>query len=173
MRFVPFSYFCTCWNVTPSASPIFDWDMPSMRRRMRRRCPTCLSVRSIPFLGTGAPPAISNHATLLYRVRGRDGRRRICKFGWDFSGVGFSKWTGCCGAGLSGGGACSSCCLFSWRSGGLFALSVGNLFSQCIASLTNQEIVVGFCMRIRRSHTFVVCRLAAALRKLHVAWGQL
>jgi hypothetical protein len=41
----PFSYFCTCWNVRPSASPSFSWLMPSIIRRMRTRLPTCLSIK--------------------------------------------------------------------------------------------------------------------------------
>ena len=44
MRFVPFSYFCTCWNVRPSASPSFSWLIPMSMRRIRRRLPTCLSM---------------------------------------------------------------------------------------------------------------------------------
>src|SRR3954468_15191575 len=43
-RLVPFSYFCTCWNVRPNASPSFSWLMPSMMRRMRTRLPTYLST---------------------------------------------------------------------------------------------------------------------------------
>src|ERR1700691_2987126 len=43
-RLVPFSYFCTCWKVRPSASPSFSWLMPSMMRRMRTRLPTYLST---------------------------------------------------------------------------------------------------------------------------------
>src|SRR5947209_14770432 len=32
IRFVPFSYFCTCWKVRPSASPSFSWLMASIMR---------------------------------------------------------------------------------------------------------------------------------------------
>src|SRR5712675_1760828 len=53
-RLVPFSYFCTCWNVRPNASPSFSWLMPSMIRRMRTRLPTYLST------GLGALVDISN-----------------------------------------------------------------------------------------------------------------
>src|SRR5687767_9475313 len=53
-RLVPFSYFCTCWNVRPNASPSFSWLMPSMMRRMRTRLPTYLST------GLGALVDISN-----------------------------------------------------------------------------------------------------------------
>src|ERR1700726_4785531 len=53
-RLVPFSYFCTCWNVNPSASPSFSWLMPSMMRRMRTRLPTYLST------GLGALVDIAN-----------------------------------------------------------------------------------------------------------------
>src|SRR5579863_4196508 len=53
-RLVPFSYFCTCWNVRPSASPSFSWLMPSMMRRMRTRLPTYLST------GLGALVDIAN-----------------------------------------------------------------------------------------------------------------
>src|SRR3977135_4145367 len=51
---VSFSYFCTCWNVSPRASPSFSWLMPSMMRRMRTRLPTYLST------GLGALVDISN-----------------------------------------------------------------------------------------------------------------
>jgi len=44
MRLVPFSYFCTCWKVRPSASPSFVWLIASILRRMRTRRPTCTSV---------------------------------------------------------------------------------------------------------------------------------
>src|SRR6476620_8522112 len=44
IRFVPFSYFCTCWKVSPSFSPSFSWLIPSISRRMRTREPTYLSV---------------------------------------------------------------------------------------------------------------------------------
>src|SRR6201747_2464084 len=53
-RLVPFSYFWTCWNVSPNASPSFSWLMPSMMRRMRTRLPTYLST------GLGALVDISN-----------------------------------------------------------------------------------------------------------------
>src|SRR3979409_2205521 len=53
-RLVPFSYFWTCWNVRPNASPSFSWLMPSMMRRMRTRLPTYLST------GLGALVDISN-----------------------------------------------------------------------------------------------------------------
>jgi hypothetical protein len=44
MRFTPFSYFWTIWNVKPSASPSFFWLIPSIIRRMRTRLPTCRST---------------------------------------------------------------------------------------------------------------------------------
>ena len=44
MRLAPFSYFCTCWKVRPSASPSFPWLIASILRRMRTRLPTCLSM---------------------------------------------------------------------------------------------------------------------------------
>src|ERR1700682_6659385 len=44
IRFVPFSYFWTCWNVRPSALPSFSWLMFSINRRIRTRLPTCLST---------------------------------------------------------------------------------------------------------------------------------
>src|ERR1700727_294027 len=58
-RLVPFSYFCTCWKVRPSASPSFSWLMPSMIRRMRTRLPTYLST------GFGALVDISRHSSGL------------------------------------------------------------------------------------------------------------
>src|SRR5262245_12237317 len=52
MRLVPFSYFCTCWNVRPSASPSFPWFIASIMRRMRTRRPTCLSTGLGDFSST-------------------------------------------------------------------------------------------------------------------------
>jgi hypothetical protein len=51
MRFVPFSYFCTCWNVRLSASPSFIWDIPSIKRRMRTRWRGFLRVYFRPAVG--------------------------------------------------------------------------------------------------------------------------
>ena len=53
IRLVPFSYFCTCWNVRSSASPSFSWLIPSIIRRIRTRLPTCLSVGLGDFLVIG------------------------------------------------------------------------------------------------------------------------
>src|SRR6476646_8340776 len=50
MRLAPLSYFCTCWNVMPSASPRFVWLIPSIIRRIRSRPPTCLSIGLGSFL---------------------------------------------------------------------------------------------------------------------------
>ena len=50
MRLVPFSYFCTCWNVSPKAPPSFSWLIDSIIRRMRTRLPTCLSMGFGVFL---------------------------------------------------------------------------------------------------------------------------
>src|ERR1700690_772062 len=50
MRLGPFSYFCTCLNVRPSASPSFSCDMLNIIRRMRTRDPTCLSIGLGVFL---------------------------------------------------------------------------------------------------------------------------
>src|SRR5580704_14859068 len=50
MRLVPFSYFCTCWNVRPRASPSFSWLIDNIIRRMRTRLPTCLSIGFGVFL---------------------------------------------------------------------------------------------------------------------------
>jgi len=50
MRFLPASYFCTCWNVIPSPSASLSWLIPSIIRRIRIRPPTCLST------GLGVPP---------------------------------------------------------------------------------------------------------------------
>src|SRR5262249_23143949 len=44
MRLAPFSYFCTCWKVRPSAPPSFSWLIASIRRRIRTRLPTCWSM---------------------------------------------------------------------------------------------------------------------------------
>src|SRR4249920_2962939 len=44
MRLVPFSYFCTCWNVTPSSLASAVWLRPSSRRLTRTREPTRTSV---------------------------------------------------------------------------------------------------------------------------------
>jgi len=54
MRFVPFSYFCTCWNVIPSRSASAFWLIASSSRRVLTRLPTCLSVELalLPGIGT-------------------------------------------------------------------------------------------------------------------------
>src|SRR5258708_2902538 len=51
IRLVPFSYFCTCWNVKPMSLPSSVWLISSIIRRMRTRLPTCLSVEFGDFLG--------------------------------------------------------------------------------------------------------------------------
>src|SRR5262245_33143790 len=61
MRFMPFSYFCTCWNVRPSAFPSFSWLIASICRRVRTRLPTCLSTEFVAFSPTTPlPRAIRN-----------------------------------------------------------------------------------------------------------------
>jgi hypothetical protein len=50
MRFVPLSYFCTCWNVSPRPSASFSWLIPSIFRAIRTRLPTCLSTGLGAFL---------------------------------------------------------------------------------------------------------------------------
>src|SRR4051812_29123793 len=44
MRLVPFSYFCTCWKVTPRSLASAVWLRPSSRRLTRTREPTRTSV---------------------------------------------------------------------------------------------------------------------------------
>src|SRR5262249_51112129 len=66
MRLVPFSYFCTCWKVRPSASPSFSWLIASIIRRMRTRLPTCLSMGLGAFLA--AAITISYAAVVLANV---------------------------------------------------------------------------------------------------------
>ena len=44
IRLVPFSYFWTCWKVSPSISPSFSWLMPMSIRRIRMRLPMSLSI---------------------------------------------------------------------------------------------------------------------------------
>ena len=44
IRLAPRSYFCTCWKVSPIASPSFSWLRPSMLRRSRSRAPTRTSI---------------------------------------------------------------------------------------------------------------------------------
>ena len=44
IRFAPFSYFWTCWNVTPTASANWVCDIPADSRRNRKRPPTCTSI---------------------------------------------------------------------------------------------------------------------------------
>src|SRR5262245_4625906 len=56
MRFMPFSYFCTCWNVRPSAFPSFSWLIASICRRIRTRLPTCLSTEFVDFSPTTQIP---------------------------------------------------------------------------------------------------------------------
>jgi hypothetical protein len=55
MRFAPFSYFCTCWNVRSSASPSVVWDIPIIMRRMRTRFPTWVSIGCAPSFGIVPP----------------------------------------------------------------------------------------------------------------------
>ena len=43
MRFTPFSYFCTCWKVTPIRSASSVWDRRHSSRRERTRRPTSAS----------------------------------------------------------------------------------------------------------------------------------
>ena len=43
-RFPPFSYFWTCWKVSPIASASATWLMPRSVRRKRMRAPTCTSM---------------------------------------------------------------------------------------------------------------------------------
>src|SRR5215208_5744349 len=45
-RFTPFSYFCTCWNVTPNWSASADCDMPLASRWILIRWPTATSMAS-------------------------------------------------------------------------------------------------------------------------------
>jgi hypothetical protein len=68
MRFTPFSYFCTCWNVSPSASASVSWVIPSIFRRIRTWLPTCLSTGVATFFSIAWVIAIAwfmlspNHA---------------------------------------------------------------------------------------------------------------
>src|SRR5436309_5287057 len=49
-RFTPFSYFCTCWKVTPSRLPSSVCDMPLAMRRARIRWPTSMSSEFVLFV---------------------------------------------------------------------------------------------------------------------------
>ena len=42
IRLAPRSYFCTCWNVTPSDSPRLSWLIFSILRRRRTRAPSTM-----------------------------------------------------------------------------------------------------------------------------------
>jgi hypothetical protein len=55
MRLVPFSYFCTCWNVIFSASPSFSWLMPSIFRAHPQSAAMCLSIGLGSFLAMVYP----------------------------------------------------------------------------------------------------------------------
>src|SRR6516162_8807017 len=85
-RLAPPSYFCTCWKVSPSALARVSWFMPSNRRRMRIRAPTCTSIGfgtpvPRPYFGAGfassnwvdnlfnGPFLSAPHAARLQRVR--------------------------------------------------------------------------------------------------------
>src|SRR5882762_8856544 len=48
-RLTPFSYFCTCWNVTPRRFPKSVCDMPLAMRRARMRWPTSTSSDVVPL----------------------------------------------------------------------------------------------------------------------------
>jgi hypothetical protein len=47
IRFAPFSYFCTCWNAMPRASPSCVWDLPSIMRRSALGVLAAASLRCI------------------------------------------------------------------------------------------------------------------------------
>jgi hypothetical protein len=66
-RFAPFSYFCTCWNVSPSASPSFSWLMSSIIRRILTRPPTCLSTGLGAFLTIARFTMPPNHSCVAAR----------------------------------------------------------------------------------------------------------
>src|SRR5262245_6377595 len=63
-RFMPLSYFCTCWNERPSAFPSFSWLIASICRRIRTRLPTCLSTELVAFSPIARIPRATR--TFLY-----------------------------------------------------------------------------------------------------------
>jgi len=87
MRFVPLSYFCTCWNVTPKALPSSVWLNPRCNRMARTRLAISASRGSrlrVPMsaseagrenragIGSSLPAGGDLHRT---RLSGLDGRR--------------------------------------------------------------------------------------------------
>src|SRR5262245_61528106 len=75
MRFMPRSYFCTCWKVTPSASLSSVWVRPRCSRRVRTRLAISASIGSrlrfpiqallgiVELLSTAAaPPSVARAA---------------------------------------------------------------------------------------------------------------
>src|SRR5262245_33248962 len=68
---MPFSYFCTCWNVSPNASANVCWVMPSIMRRMRMRLPTCTSIALGAFVLGLAMARIAHTRDLVHAVRPR------------------------------------------------------------------------------------------------------
>src|SRR5438874_1143611 len=80
-RLVPFSYFWTCWNVSPSASPRSVWLIASIIRRMRTRLPTCLSIgllrELVPATGVIAVIANPNYPDVVFELKDLEEAARI------------------------------------------------------------------------------------------------
>src|ERR1700722_1144590 len=55
-RFAPFSYFCTCWNVTPMRRPSSVCEKFCCSRQMRMFCPTRTSIGIGLFVATSSFP---------------------------------------------------------------------------------------------------------------------
>ncbi len=69
-RFTPFSYFCTCWNVTPSRSANSVWLMLRLSRCARIRCPISTSFGRGDFWDFAFDLATISSWSLLMSRRG-------------------------------------------------------------------------------------------------------
>jgi hypothetical protein len=65
--FVPFSYFCICWKVTPRASATYVWLLPPSSRAARKRAPTGFSTRKpsyfVPHFDSRTSPIVPPEMT--------------------------------------------------------------------------------------------------------------
>ena len=82
MRLVPFSYFCTCWKVTPSRFPSSVWDMPLAMRRARMRWPTSISCDVVLFVLDFMPIAATLPKLNPDGIKFRLSPRRLTTVNW-------------------------------------------------------------------------------------------
>ena len=63
-RLVPFSYFCTCWNVSPSFYEQAGTIAVQAQGMAGNNLPTCMSTGNGDFVDTGRPFQLSGAATI-------------------------------------------------------------------------------------------------------------